>query len=549
MSITMKKNKIEHFIILSVVLFFFSMPVYGETIEQVTYGWCSPNIANVTGDVSIICVGVAPKALQKLNENLNQLRAKYDTAIEELVAKADRWTRHYNELREMPLHTANRPKELEEIDHYILDGELDKALAGINEKMAQRHKESGYLAELYYMRGNVHFLNLTFEKAIAQFEIAYELYPSNPKYLFAYSDTLIQNGQELKAETELNKMLPHLRKLSTSGSVEDHIWIFRAMDLLGLIYVNRSDHANLERISRETFDILNDMANAPTADQQYETSGVISTITFSLGRNYLTVGKLNAAEKFLGSAFGFALYACEKLNASYCITTAMSATLSAVCDMRKKNYDRAIKRFQLALDTMAMMNIDTSVKNEFKVGTLIQKADCHLFVGEKKAARDCWLATLNIYNSGQVFGDSHKAYIAHAYTKLGEFLSIEGKRPEAESHFQKALSLTSNSALTAAETEKALAMVNLGSLYAIQQKFANALYYCDQAITIFRKHWLSAPDDYKDFYARSLFVSGNTYLLIGNKNKGCDNLSKVYAVAPDGKWSNLITKVYSTSCQ
>jgi hypothetical protein len=43
-----------------------------ETITQTTTGWCSPAVGQTGGNVTIICQGVDPKALARLNELLDK---------------------------------------------------------------------------------------------------------------------------------------------------------------------------------------------------------------------------------------------------------------------------------------------------------------------------------------------------------------------------------------------------------------------------------------------------------------------------------------------
>lgn len=65
-------------------------------MQQITYGWCSPAIHNVTGNVAITCNGVDPKALARLNELLD----KKDLEPEAKVRQAESWTRTYLELKD-----------------------------------------------------------------------------------------------------------------------------------------------------------------------------------------------------------------------------------------------------------------------------------------------------------------------------------------------------------------------------------------------------------------------------------------------------------------
>ena len=41
-------------------------------IVQKSSGWCSPNIANVAGNVTLNCIGVDPRALKRLNAELSR---------------------------------------------------------------------------------------------------------------------------------------------------------------------------------------------------------------------------------------------------------------------------------------------------------------------------------------------------------------------------------------------------------------------------------------------------------------------------------------------
>jgi len=65
-----------------------------STVVQKSSGWCSPNIANVGGNVTVNCIGVDPRALKRLNAELS--RKKLELA--DKIRKADEWTARYKEL-------------------------------------------------------------------------------------------------------------------------------------------------------------------------------------------------------------------------------------------------------------------------------------------------------------------------------------------------------------------------------------------------------------------------------------------------------------------
>ena len=57
-------------------------------IVQKSSGWCSPNIANVAGNVTVTCIGVDPRALKRLNAELS----RKDLQLQDKIREADQWT-------------------------------------------------------------------------------------------------------------------------------------------------------------------------------------------------------------------------------------------------------------------------------------------------------------------------------------------------------------------------------------------------------------------------------------------------------------------------
>src|SRR5664279_4418178 len=66
----------------------------GPTTVQQSSGWCSPNIANVVGNVTVNCIGVDPRALARLNAELNRKNLQ----LADKIREADEWTARYKEL-------------------------------------------------------------------------------------------------------------------------------------------------------------------------------------------------------------------------------------------------------------------------------------------------------------------------------------------------------------------------------------------------------------------------------------------------------------------
>jgi DNA repair exonuclease SbcCD ATPase subunit len=59
-------------------------------------GFCSPGVADSQGNVTIICQGVAPRALARLNQLLDQK----DIDLQRKIEEAELWAKKYQELKQ-----------------------------------------------------------------------------------------------------------------------------------------------------------------------------------------------------------------------------------------------------------------------------------------------------------------------------------------------------------------------------------------------------------------------------------------------------------------
>src|ERR1019366_1714969 len=107
------------------------------TTVQKTSGWCSPNIANVVGNVTVNCIGVDPRALKKLNERISLMKLDRDKAVQ----VADEWTTRYKEL-EAQLSAAGDDSVLSrQAEEYLHQGELEKAGAILDQILGGEEKQ------------------------------------------------------------------------------------------------------------------------------------------------------------------------------------------------------------------------------------------------------------------------------------------------------------------------------------------------------------------------------------------------------------------------
>jgi len=107
-----------------------------ETITQTTTGWCSPAIGATGGNVTIVCQGIDPKALVRLNELLD----KKDLGLQAKIREAEAWAQKYREL-EQRLATQEQDEPLAPLAQALLkEGKLEEAGALLDRLIAAEEK-------------------------------------------------------------------------------------------------------------------------------------------------------------------------------------------------------------------------------------------------------------------------------------------------------------------------------------------------------------------------------------------------------------------------
>jgi tetratricopeptide (TPR) repeat protein len=121
------------------------------TITQKSSGWCSPNIANIAGNVTVNCIGVDPRALKRLNAELDRKNLQ----LTDKIRGADEWTTRYREL-EARLSDAGDDSALSrQAEEYLHQGELEKAGAELDHILQKEEKEVDLIAANHYNRALV----------------------------------------------------------------------------------------------------------------------------------------------------------------------------------------------------------------------------------------------------------------------------------------------------------------------------------------------------------------------------------------------------------
>src|SRR5271166_2254600 len=119
------------------------------TLVQKSSGWCSPNIANVTGNVTVNCTGVDPRALKRLNAELSRKNLR----LADKIREADEWTGKYKELDERLKRAGDQNAMSRQAEEYLHAGELEKAKAVLKQAAESGEKQVDQIAENQYQLG------------------------------------------------------------------------------------------------------------------------------------------------------------------------------------------------------------------------------------------------------------------------------------------------------------------------------------------------------------------------------------------------------------
>ena len=121
-----------------------------DRIDQSTQGWCSPAVADVGGNVEVVCQGVDPRALARLNELLD----KKDLELQDKMREAELWAKRYREVKTSLTHEAAIDERALKAKAYLQAGELGKAGALLDE-LLDEDGDIGLLKERMAQDGHV----------------------------------------------------------------------------------------------------------------------------------------------------------------------------------------------------------------------------------------------------------------------------------------------------------------------------------------------------------------------------------------------------------
>jgi tetratricopeptide (TPR) repeat protein len=165
---------------------------HAAEVAQHTEGWCSPAVADTKGNVTVICQGVDPKALQRLNELLD----KKDLELQEKIRQAEDWAHRYRDLKAQLSKDSPTNALAQQALTLVEEGKLDEAGALLDRLLEQEEADIDQTAANHFRRAQVFALQFAPIQALPHYAKAYQYRRENPAYARAYADALMRFDEQ-----------------------------------------------------------------------------------------------------------------------------------------------------------------------------------------------------------------------------------------------------------------------------------------------------------------------------------------------------------------
>jgi tetratricopeptide (TPR) repeat protein len=259
-----------------------------ETITQTTTGWCSPTVGKAD-NVIIICQGVDPKALARLNELLD----KKDLELQAKIREAEEWTQKYREL-EQRLATQGQDEPLVQLTQTLLkEGKLDEAGVILDRLLDAGEKGVEQTAANHFNRAAVYALQFQLDKALPHYQKAYEYRRDNVQYAVYYTLTLQQQHRYDTAYMVYKDVLLRYRQMAQTDP-QAYLPSFALMlNNLGNLYSAISQFSEAEQVYQEALAIRRELAQATPQVYLPDVAGTLN----NLGNLYRFMQQFSKAEQ------------------------------------------------------------------------------------------------------------------------------------------------------------------------------------------------------------------------------------------------------------
>ena len=248
------------------------------------------------GDITIVCQGVSPKALERLNELLDKKDIEFQTKIQE----AETWAQKYRELHGR-LGQEGQDDILSQTAKTLLEeGKLEEAGAILGRLIASGKKRVKQVAAHHFNRAEVYTLQFQPYNALPHYEKAYRYRSDNAKYAFQYAFTLQKQNHHTKAQTVYQEALGTYRKLANANPQAYLSYVAQTLNSLGILYSDTQRLSDSEQAFKEALGTYRKLANA---NPQAYLPDVANTFN-NLGFLYSNTQRLSDSEQAYQEALG-----------------------------------------------------------------------------------------------------------------------------------------------------------------------------------------------------------------------------------------------------
>jgi tetratricopeptide (TPR) repeat protein len=234
-------------------------------VSQSTGGWCSPAIANVVGNVTVNCIGVDPRALRRLNEQLTSKNIELGDKIRE----ANEWADRYHELERRLANAGDDTELSHHAEEYLHAGELEKAGEILDQILAKEEKEEDLIAANHYNRALVFELQFRPLDALPHLAKAYQYRPEELNYGQAYGRLLLEQNDYANAESVLRAVLDRGHQLVKSDPAAYQPDLVSTLNNLATLYTRTQRLKEAEAAYNEALDVCRQLSKSnPSAPYQ-----------------------------------------------------------------------------------------------------------------------------------------------------------------------------------------------------------------------------------------------------------------------------------------
>ncbi len=253
-----------------VLLAWLSPPREATGIEQAAEGACRPPIVDISGAVTMECLGVEGKAIEYLNARLSETLHRQllhpddprrtirtlDDRIDDLRRQAEDWTRRYGELWDR-LDDSEPARQARGL---IQQGAIGAAEAILQDLAAREQAGSARVAAAQYNLGDAAMLRFDPAGALPHYEKACRIELDNPLYASGYAMAAYRARHFDKAERGWTEALQRYRDLATQNPGTYQPDIAATLTHLGILYGNTGRLAEARKALAEALAVTRALA-------------------------------------------------------------------------------------------------------------------------------------------------------------------------------------------------------------------------------------------------------------------------------------------------